>query len=215
MKNRLCAIFLIIASFLAPKIQAENKTIFLISPPRSLSTVFMRMMYEYEGFEIFHEPGYSACAFTFYPHLAPLGFPTDAPHHLEEVIELIKTSSEKKDVFVKEMAFAANRYLPEMPDLLNSKNAFFIFLVRNPHHSLISYYKKLPIIHPVLQDTFDFKALFDLYLFVKQNAANPPSIILAEDLYLDPVNTVRNYCTSVQLPFHEQKFDMEEFRRRL
>jgi hypothetical protein len=92
-----------------------------------------------------------------------------------------------------------------MKDLLQSKDTHFVFLIRDPHHVVISHYKKLPVIHPLLNDVYDYQTLYELYESLKTSALNPPLVLLAEDLSTNPEDTVRQYCNTVGLPFDKNK----------
>ena len=182
----------------------EQKIIFLISPPRSLSVAFLRMMDQRGDFAILHEPGIPAFNVIYNPMFASTAYRSNALFTFREVHDQIAQTAENSPVFVKEMGFAACEYLPQMSDLLSNPEAYFVFLVRNPHHSLISHYNKYPVLHAFLHKVLSYKELYYLYREIQSRSVNPPMILLTEDLYTDPRKTVQCFCDAVKIPFKEE-----------
>ena len=131
----------------------SNKIIYLISPPRSSSVAFLRMMQARNDFIIMHEP--TILAHHFFNHTKEFesGIITEwynenAPKTFEEVKKQILENACIGQVFVKEMGFAAKDFLVENKDFASAQNVTFVILLRNPHHAIISFYKKV-------EDIFD------------------------------------------------------------
>ncbi len=189
---------------------AEQKIVFLISPPRSLSVTFLRMMGQRGDFAIFHEPGIAAFNFIYDPIFANTTFRSEALHTFQEVHDLILQTAENRQVFVKEMGFAAHEYLPQMSDVLSKPEAYFVFLIRNPHHSLISHYKKHPEVYDALHKVLSYKELYSIYREIQSKSTNPPLILLTVELYARPRETVQYFCDAVKIPFKEESLHWED-----
>lgn len=187
----------------------NNKIIFLIAPPRSLSTAFLRMMAGRKDFTIFNEPSSAVFNKAHYPHSAFV-YSEKAYNAYADVHEAIICAAEKKPVFIKEMSFAFEEFIATCTDLIKNPQVFFIFLVRDPHPATISYYKKLPesyieFMLPELERLTGFSALYKVFDQLQHSAKNKPYIIDAKDLYKNPEKTIENFCQFVNIP-HSKAF---------
>jgi hypothetical protein len=120
-----------------------NPIIFLWAHPRSMSTAIERIMRERGDFDCLHEP------FLRYYYLRRTGKPLphfddaqDHPCSYEETREMILERAAKAPVFAKDMSYYV------MPEILRDE-AFcrrlrHCFLIRNPMHSILSYYRLDP-----------------------------------------------------------------------
>lgn len=170
MKNRRI-ILVAFLSLAATAAHAAHKVIFFISPPRSLSTAFLRMMYERKDFSIMHEQSQWAWHKSAGRDFAAQWFITKgekvrqnanvggnpfseeavetnnqkevAPATYAEFKRRIFKRAEKENVFVKEISWSVHKFLLDDTELLSNPNVYFVFLLRFPHPCLISMYKKL------------------------------------------------------------------------
>ena len=122
----------------------ENKVIYLISAPRSMSTFFVKLMDTRDDFKVYCEP------------LTPVYFKNtnvcigsasyDMNCSISSFKKEIHKAQQKKHVFVKDIGFFFLYSMKELKNIIRDENTYFIFLVRNPHYSIISYVKnfKLP-----------------------------------------------------------------------
>ncbi len=189
------------------KKQNNHKMIFLIAPPRSLSTAFLRMMATRQDFMIYNEPVSHIYNKKHYPHSE--GFYTAHQNTYNEVKKRLYASMTHHHVFVKEMSFAFEEFINSEPELLDNKNVFFVFLLRNPQHCLISYYKKIPADYlefmvPNLAKLTGYQALYKSFEMIQTCASNKPHIIHAEQLINDTVNTIQSFCQHVEIPFKKE-----------
>ena len=189
--------------------QARNdnraKVIYLISTPRSCSTAFLRMMHARGDFEIFIEPGIKLYR----------NFDNKTLRDTEEAI-FKKSANYQKNVFVKEMIVPASKYLLPESNFLNQQNYSIVFLIRNPHHALISFYKKNSYYKKAkkrpLSDQNDFMSYKKLYeLFQKfQQKAMSPMIIQSEELVLNPRKIITQFCQYAKIPFKEESLSWQK-----
>jgi len=174
-----------------------HKIIYLVSGPRSLSVAFTRMMYARGDFEIFHEPSLYAYTSARYPEFASLTYAEDGFKSFEEVKRAILAASIKNPVFVKEISSSAAEFIAKDAEFMQNEQVHFVFLARNPHHSTISFYKKIYQIPPDFPHLIGLEPLYQLYTAVKEKAKHPPIVILSEDLYSKPEKTVDIFCKMV------------------
>lgn len=175
--------------------------IYLISPPRSLSTAFTHMIQERGDFEIFHEPSMYAYDKIHYPEYAKKTYRSDSFESFDEVKRAVLAACKKRPVFVKEMSFAVVDALLKDPEFIQNEKIWFVFLVRNPHHSIISFYNKLQMIPEGFDTLVGVESLFCLYEALKCQLKNPPVLIRAEELYTNPYASIKALCEMLQIPF--------------
>lgn len=178
-----------------------HKIIYLISPPRSLSVAFLRMMQARDDFQIIHEPSIHPHALLYYPELTQEWFSGNTFKTFDNVTQEILKAAHESNVFIKDMSWGTKKVLEINSELLGNPDIYFVFLVRNPHHSIISFYKKIPI----YQDSFSFligyKSLYEVYKLLEGKTVHKPLIIYSEDLYQNPEKTIAKFCDTVGILF--------------
>lgn len=204
-------VLFILTFILCSDICATHKIIYFISPPRSLSVAFMRMIQERGDFAIFHEPSLN----PFYKSLpsTPLGvgFTDNCAATTTKVVKRAFKQARTKNVFIKEMSFAADLLLTENGKFLTNKNVYFVFLVRNPHHSIISLYnKRSSIFHAHNPVYCGYEALSSCFKKVSSQAARKPYLILTEDLYNTPDQTIKDFCAYLDIPYKPEALHWQE-----
>lgn len=198
----------------------ENKIIYLISPSRSLSVAFTRVFNELPGITIFNEP--SQFAYT-RQNLHLLGkfasldaletvFKKESPQNFQEVKSRLFAAQKNGTVFAKEISYAVNDFLKADLEFVANRSVRFVFLVRNPHHAAVSFYKKTSderlgnwdfwSLH--WSDWLGYQATLGLFTLVKDHAVHRPIIILAEDLYNLPEETISQLCQQLGIKFQPQ-----------
>jgi hypothetical protein len=189
----------------------ENPVVYLISTPRSLSTVFTRMMLGRGDFSVFSEPSEWAYALTLEYQWSGMRteevewekdivFRTDGPRTFEEVKQRIFKEAKKKPVFVKEMSFAVLEFLLNDLKFVKNPQVHFVFLIRNPHHSVISFYNKLDSITKTWKNEVGYEAEHRLFQHIKKHARHKPLIIQAEDLYFHSEEVIEKLCRKLKIP---------------
>lgn len=221
MKNFIGKQFVIVflTLFITLSACAHNKIIYLISPPRSLSVAFLRMMQARGDFIIMHEPSMYAFTIAQAQKVPNIWFNPSAFQSFENVKKKIFEYVQEKSVFIKEMSFSVKNFLLKDSEFIRNPAIYFVFLVRNPHHSVISLYKKF-------QQTFEmftsekgykdfsnrlgYKSLYEICCMVRKNAVNKLLIILSEDLYGNPFKTITDFCNHCDIPFKEDALQWKE-----
>lgn len=192
----------------------HHKIIYFVSPPRSLSTAFMRMMQARGDFCIMHEPSQLVFNLKYSPQVAKEWYIPSACHTYEEVKSAILKEAEKRPVFVKDMSFVAEDFMSADQSLMQMPNVYFVFLLRNPHHSIISLYKKLEadfdqFLHQ-MSDVAGYKVSYHLFTLLKQHAVLSPYIICTEDLYTNPEDTLRKFCAYVGIEYKPEALQWQD-----
>lgn len=180
--------------------QLPHKIIYLISPPRSLSVAFTRMMSARGDCAVFNEP--SQAIFNKKLNTALIDvFLDTAPQSFQEVKDQLYQAAQERIVFAKEMSFAVDDFLLHDDAFLKNEQVHCVFLMRNPHHSLLSLYKGLNDYVRDFEIIAGFEQLHMIFEHVKSHAANKPVILCTEDIYQKPEQTVRAFCAAVDIPF--------------
>lgn len=172
-----------------------HKIVYLISPPRSLSVAFLRIMDNTGHFKIFHEPS----QYMYWPNKAY--YTENVFTTYQQVKEAILTASETQPVFVKELSYSAQNFLLNDKDFVTNPAIQFVILLRNPHHTALSLYKKIPIVQYNLDELLGYKSIFAIFKTLKNSAAHEPIIIFTEDIYNKPEETIRAFCHTLDIPF--------------
>jgi hypothetical protein len=191
------------------QLHAHQPIIYCVSTPRSLSTAFLRMMESRGDFAIFHEPTVRLYTDVYYPDLTQNWFLVDKEfEQYGDVTDAILAAAQTSNVFIKDMHFSSLHYCMGDNRLLLDEQCQFIFLIRDPHDCLISYYKKLPDIS-TMQQVMSFKILYDLYQLITTHNPNKVIILKSEDIAADAEDTIRNLCQQLSIPFfaHSLQWD--------
>lgn len=185
----------------------NHKTIILIAPPRSLSTAFLRMMAARNDLTILNEP--SCCVFNqiHYPH-SRWFYNEHAHTNYNQVKKAIQLAGKQSNVFIKEMSFSFEELIIHEPELISAPSTYFIFLLRDPHHCMLSYYKKISqeladFIMLDLERLTGFHSLYTVFKTLKNKVVNSPYFIHAEDLCRDPMNTIEAFCKHLNIPHNK------------
>ncbi len=176
-----------------------HKIVILIAPPRSLSTAFLRMMEARKDFLIMNEPSQIAWHLsegrTYV--LANFKGKEQPPKTYAEVKAEIFKRAEESNVFVKEMGTAVCNFLLNDAELVTNPNVYFVFLVRDPHRTILSYYKKIGSIDQLYRPfsfLVGYKSCYRVYTHIKDNGVRTPYIVRAEDLYDNAEPALADLC---------------------
>jgi hypothetical protein len=163
--------------------------LFLWSPPRSLSTAFLRMMIERGDHEVIHEPFSSIVV----QGEVTIGEHTATTH--DQLLDLLVQRAREHRVFVKE----TTEY-----DYLNNGGARIpgigrhTFIVRDPRASIASHYAMNPAM-TCAEVGYEHQAQIARQAYA--GTGERPVVVEAEHLVTDPEATVADYCAKVGIPF--------------
>lgn len=192
-------------------LEGKQKIVYLISGPRALSTVFLRMIESREDFIIFNEPTIPVYDKVHYKEITEGWFRQDAHATFSEVKNKIFEAQMKSDVFIKDMSFSCHDYILDDHAFMEDSRIYFLFLVRDPHHSSISFYQKVNDIVPGMSDLIGLKKLYELYEAVQKENPNGVKIIFSEQLYNQPEATMGSLCKHLNIPYSEKAFTWKKY----
>jgi hypothetical protein len=163
--------------------------LFLWSPPRSLSTAFLRMMIERGDHEVIHEP-FSSIVVQGYVAIGEQRATTP-----EQLLDLLVERARERRVFVKETTeydYLGNggARIPEV--------GRHTFIVRDPRAAIASHYAMNPAM-TCAEVGYQHQA--ELARLAYTRTGERPIVVEAEDLVADPAGTVADYCALVGIPF--------------
>ncbi len=188
--SRLSCLFIL---FILP-LFASEPIIIMLSHPRSLSTVFERVIREREDVIVLHEP------FTYLYYLDHLSdseesatFEPAFPNSYEEMKKFIRDLSQTKPVFIKDMGFAAMDRLCSDKTFTSDPNIHFMVLMRDPIKSLPSLYK--------IEPNCDVMFLGYESLAKVSEQLKIEYYLDADELEADPVASYAHFCERFHLPY--------------
>ncbi|MDP1609294.1 MAG: hypothetical protein Q8L98_08295 [Chlamydiales bacterium] len=199
--------FLLLLVFSASFLSAENKIIFLISTPRSLSVGFLRMMQARQDFEIFHEPTNAPYDAIHYKEFYEENFREDCFRSFDEITETIFEKAKDSNVFVKEVVFSFQEFLTSDHPLLEA--ADFVFLVRKPQDVILSFYRK-GVPPSILHELVGHEQILKVFDFVTAHAKKSPYLLFSEDLGESPWEEIPLFCKHVGIPFKPESLSWED-----
>lgn len=160
------------------EIPSTHKIVYFVSPPRSLSTAFLRMIQARGDFFIMHEPSMVSCNLLSHSTTVQSWCRPEALQSFCEVKKTILQHAQRQNVFVKKMALAVRAFQLDDFELMQNPNVQFVFLVRNPHHAALSLYKKsmktFDIMGPRFSEILGYKALYEVFMAAKKHATWKP-----------------------------------------
>ncbi len=173
----------------------KNKIVYLVSPPRCMSTAFTSMMEARGDFDVMMEPSYRfSCA---------------------EVLMQIKNKSLLSNVFIKDISFLVEEFFKQNIAFLKQDNVYVFFLLRDPHGMILSRYGCFEKIQgPFNYDEYMYKVgyrqLFSIFNQVKQHGFNRPYIIDADLMSSEPVSMVQKICKVLGLEYQEKALSWDK-----
>ena len=170
--------------------------------PRSMSTVFERIMRERGDLTCLHEP----FMYDYYVHRKVRTMPKfdvdpKHPRAYPDIRDWIVEQAKSGPVFLKDMSYYVLPHLLADPDF--ARITRHSFLIRNPVHAMLSYYKLDPEVTleevGIASQWAHFNALTDL-LGVE------PVVIEAESIQASPKSTMSRYWEKMKLDYVDHAF---------
>lgn len=189
----------------------NHKIVYMLSGPRSLSTVFLRIIESRGDFTIYHEPTLPIYDKVHLPEMTADWFHEDSYTTFEDVKENIFQSAKSSHVFIKDMASSSQESLLNDPAFMEDPAVHFVFLVRNPHAIAISLYRKLDqIYYPEMNSWMALKALYEEYEAIRKVNPNGVKILFSEQLYQTPELALTAFCNALDIPYLDDMFNWEK-----
>ena len=128
----------------------------------------------------------------------------------EEVKKHLLETASEQHVFVKEISFFLCDFLAANEEFVANPNINFVFLIRNPHNAILSYYKKYQYIVPDFSFFVGCESSWKDFEIIKAKAKNPITIISAEELCGEPFKTAQHLFARLSLPFRPECLSWED-----
>ena len=167
-----------------------TKVIGLWSPPRALSTAFVRMMIERGDVIVVHEP------FSNLEAVGEFAVGERTARSYDELVDALFDAAQDRPVFFKDTT--EYRYAALLDDRRILHDAVNTFLVRDPRRSIPSHYAINP---NVTLEEIGFGHLVEIFDAVRETTGRVPLVMDAQDLVARPHELVEAYCGAVGLPF--------------
>lgn len=161
------------------------------------------MMQARGDFAIFNEAAEQMMCRIHYKHLAEVWFRENTPLTYADVKKGWFEALSTRPVFAKEMGYCLKDSFIQDDDFIRNPDVHFVFLMRDPHSVIVSFYKKCGGIPYNFNELLGFKALDELLQKIKAEAAHPPVIVHSQELSEHPKTVVANFCKQVGIPFIE------------
>ena len=185
----------------------SHKIIVLVAPPRSLSTAFLKMMSSRGDFSVLNEPAVAVFNQRHYPYSQSF-YSERALTSYGDIHQKIQDMALRSPVFIKEMSFAFEQWIIEIPQFVQNPNVFFVFLLRNPHAGLISYYKKVgPAIWDYVSEqaieVTGYAPLYRVFKRLQREAVHQPHCIDADQLHHSSQQIVSAFCKYTDITYDD------------
>jgi hypothetical protein len=175
--------------------------------PRSVSTAFEKTFTRRTDTGIVHEP-FTDC-YYFGPARRSARYGESATAARADSASAIAaiTSEPNATVFVKDLAFQAEPYLPD--DLLESVTN--TFLLRHPR---LVFRSLVPLKPDFTEDEFGFTALHQLWTRVTRRMELPAVVVEGTEFRRSPERVLRRYCAQVGLAYQPGMLHWDDGRIR-
>ena len=171
--------------------------------PRSMSTAVERIMRERGDLECFHEP----FMYDYYVHRRQAYMPhfdvdPSQPIKYQHIKEMLLDKAQFSPVFIKDMSY----YM--IPQLFDDKEfaqrITHSFLIRNPMHSILSYFK---LDQNVTLEEIGLEALWRHANWLQQELSITPIVLVAEQIRQDSRGVISNYWQQLGLDNKDKAFE--------
>ena len=118
------------------------------------------------------------------------------PTSYEDIRSMILETARTRPVFVKDMCYYVHDRIPHDADFIRRMTS--TFLIRDPAHSIPSYFRLDP---GVTLEEIGYEAQYRCFERIGEITGQAPVVVDAEDLAADPAGTLRAYCRALGLRF--------------
>ena len=180
----------------------EFPIICLWAHPRSMSTAMERVMRERGDFKCFHEP----FMYDYYVHRKVAKMPLfdidpTTPTCYEDIKTMLLKQAQQSPVFIKDMSYYV---IPQLfSDITFARRLTHTFLIRNPMHSILSYFK---LDSDVTLEQIGVEAQYRHALWLQQELSINPQILVAEEIRADVKTVITDYWKQLGLDIKTQAF---------
>ena len=185
----------------------KHKIVYSVSTPRALSTAFTRVWEAAGEYDIYFEPSYTPYNFS-NKSMTEDKVQEGIPKTFEELKNHFFEAAKTSHVFTKEIGYTVHEFLLSDQKFVKDPRVQFIFLIRNPHHSLISWHRLHDRSGKFWIADWDkecsLKDIYEIYQRVCKLSPNPPVIVFAEQIYTNPEQTITQLFEQIDQPFDQK-----------
>lgn len=213
-------LIVVLSLLLAGTANAElHKVQILLANPRSVSTAFEKSMIARRDHKTFHEPWlvslmYNQGRHSYFSQMPPKEIIETKNYN--DVKQLIYHHASLKPVFIKDMVWSMKDELLQDEDFLSDRHVIFTFLIRDPGHSIESFFLKgtesaaPDEVVEFTQEVFRFDAIVQIAEKHRQLRGEWPIIIEAEDLCRDPQTAMSFFCRQAGINYMSESLKWDE-----
>ena len=171
--------------------------------PRSMSTAMERVMRERGDFKCFHEP----FMYDYYVHRKIAEMPLfdvdpSAPVCYDDIKAMLLEQAQHSPVFIKDMSYYV---IPQLfSDTLFARRLTHAFLIRNPMHSILSYFK---LDNNVTLEQIGIEAQYRHVHWLRNELDINPLILVAEEVREDVESAITGFWQQLGLEIKDQAFE--------
>ncbi len=171
--------------------------------PRSMSTAVERIMRERGDFECFHEP----FMYDYYVHRKQAHMPhfdvdPSLPVSYPEIKAMLLEKAKHSPVFIKDMSYYMTPQI--FDDTEFAKRLTHSFLIRNPMHSILSYFK---LDQNVTLEEIGLEAQWRHVEWLQKTLSIDPIILVAEQIREDTEGLIKKYWQTLGLEIKNEAFE--------
>ncbi|MCH9621676.1 MAG: hypothetical protein S4CHLAM20_11010 [Chlamydiia bacterium] len=187
----------------------DNKIIYILSTPRSLSTVMFRIFENRDDFTGFLEPTIAVHDKEMYPLNTEDWFRDNAFNSYDEIRDQIFKAQENSHVVVKDVLFSSRVGFWLDDSLAKNQDVHFVFLIRHPYKVLKSLYKGNGFVDETFNEIAAYKSLYNLYSQLSLKSSNKVNVVFVEDLLKDPKGELDKVFGFMNIPFSEKSLSWD------
>ena len=170
--------------------------------PRSMSTAMERVMRERGDFKCFHEPFmYDYYVHRKVEHMPLFDIDPNAPVCYEDIKAMLLKRAQHTPVFIKDMSYYI---IPQLfSDPAFARRLTHTFLIRNPMHSIVSYFK---LDNNVTLEQIGLEAQYRHVQWLQDKLAIDPVVLVAEEIRENVEGVITHYWQQLGLDARHQAF---------
>ena len=173
--------------------------------PRSMSTAMERVMRERGDFKCFHEPFmYDYYVHRKVEHMPLFDIDQSAPVSYTDIKAMLLEHAQHAPVFIKDMSYYI---IPQLfSDIDFARRLTHTFLIRNPMHSILSYFK---LDSNVTLEQIGLEAQYHHVQWLQDELAVDPIILVAEEIRENVEAVITRYWQTLGLEIKTHAFNWD------
>jgi len=186
----------------------NNKIVYILASPRSLSTVFFCMFENRKDFTGILQPS-SPIVWQGDQDLRSHYFHKEAFKTMDDAYDFMLKKQKTSHVVIKDAVFHRNYLSHFTPKILQNPDVHFVFLIRHPYQIIKSIYKKSGSMNEEICDAVGLEYLSILYDQIKSESTNRVHLVFANDLLKQPRVEMSKLLSSIELELTDESFSWD------